>query len=454
MNTGYSYSISRRQFLAAAGVAISAPLILPSPVFGETTESVRRINIGFIGCGRIAQSHLQSLAYEKTARIVALCDLDSRRLEGMVKNVGKWCPDDAKGIRTFHDYRDLLKDAGVDAVLIATPDHQHAIVTIEAALAGKDIYVEKPLTLTLAEGRLVSDVVRSRKRILQVGSHQRSMKQFAQACELVRNGRIGKLKSIEIGLPADKAGGRTAPMPVPANLDYERWLGPVQELPYTEDRVHPQKGYGRPGWLSCEDFTCGMITGWGSHHLDIAHWAMGVEDSGPVEISATTTFLKGGLWNVHGPFEAALRYANGVTVNMGTKRMIGVRFVGEKGRIYVNRGDSVMLRALDASDRAILKMAPTAGEVHLVRKADHHRDWLDCIRSRQAPIAPVEAGHRSCSACLLAHIAMKTGRKLTWDPGQERFAGDDEANGMLARPARPAYSIETILKAANFVKQV
>jgi len=453
MHLNHASSISRRQFLTGAGAALSAPFILPSGLRGATAPS-NRINIGMIGCGRMAQGHLQSLVYEKTVRIAALCDVDSLRLQAMAGAVRQWRPDEGKSVRQYRDYRELLSDSSVDAVLIATPDHQHAIVAIEAALAGKDIYLEKPLTLTLAEGRALSDVVRSKKRILQVGSQQRSLKQFARACELVRNGRIGKLRTIDIGLPLDNPGGRIAPMPVPQNLDYDRWLGPVQALPYTEDRVHPQKGYGRPGWLACEDFTCGMITGWGSHHVDIAHWAMGIVDSGPVEVSAKASFLTGGLWNVHGEFEATLSYANGVKVHVGGKRMMGVRFEGESGWIYVNREDTRPLRALDASDRAILKKAPAEREVHLVRKADHHGDWLDCIRTRQEPIAPVEVGHRSCSACLVAHIAMKTGRTLAWDPVRERFIGDEEADRMFSRPARDAYSIERILKAANFVKSV
>ncbi len=453
MQSDRSNSISRRQFLTVAGAALSAPFILPSGLRGATAPS-NRINVGLIGCGRMAQGHLVSLAYEKTVRIAALCDVDSRRLQAMAGSLRQWRPEEGKSVRQYRDYRALLADSSVDAVLIATPDHQHAIIAIEAALAGKDIYLEKPLTLTLAEGRILSDVVRTRKRILQVGSHQRSLRQFARACELVRNGRIGKLRKIEVGIPADKPGGRKVPMKVPTNLDYDRWLGPVQELPYIEDRVHPQKGYGRPGWLTCEDFTCGMITGWGSHHIDIAHWGMGIVDSGPVEVSAKAAFLTGGLWNVHGEFEATLSYANGVKVHVGNKRTMGVRFEGETGWIYVNRDNTGSLRALDASDRAILKKDPSEGEVHLVRKADHHGDWLDCIRTRQEPIAPVEVGHRSCSACLLTHIAMKTGRTLAWDPVRERFVGDEEADRMLSRPERSAYSIEKILKAANFVKSV
>lgn len=454
--------MQRRTFLKAAAVA-GAPLILPKMGRGDEAPN-SLINIGFIGCGRIAQSHLQSLAFEKTARITAFCDLDSRRLAQMVENLRGFNAAAADGVKRYHTHHELLADKSIDAVLVATPDHQHAPVAVDAALAGKDIYVEKPISLTLADGRALSDVVRSRKRILQVGSQQRSLKQFARACELVRNGRIGRLRTIEIGLPEDTPGGRATPMPVPENLDYDRWLGPVQPLAYTEDRVHPQKGYGRPGWLRCEDFTCGMITGWGSHHIDIAHWAMGLDESGPVEITAKTTFLKGGLWNVHGPFDVTLRYANGVEVHVGSQRTVGVRFQGENGWIFVSREDvklpsvddekPAILRALDASDREILKRDPKDGEVHLVRKPDHHGDWLACIRSRQQPIAPVEVGHRSCSACVLSHIAMKLGRTLKWDPARERFLDAPDADAMLSRPARPEFSIEKSLKDANFVKQL
>jgi predicted dehydrogenase len=288
-----------------------------------------------------------------------------------------------------------------------------------------------------------------------LGSQQRSDIQFRLACELVRNGRIGKVLQIFIGLPVDPAGGEDRAMPVPSNLNYDMWLGSTLQVRYTEDRVHPQAAeprarYDRPGWLRCEQFGAGMITGWGAHHIDIAHWAMDTENSGPVEIEAIAEFPKKGLWDVHGPYHVSARYANGAVMYIGEKYPNGVRFIGENGWIWVTRGRYVpgeRSKALDASDARILRDGIKPNEVHLhdSPKNDHHLDWLASIRTRQQPAAPAEAGHRSCSACLLAHAAMRLGRKLRWDPAAERFLKDDQANALLSRPQRAPYGTDAVL---------
>jgi predicted dehydrogenase len=251
-------------------------------------------------------------------------------------------------------------------------------------------------------------------------------------------------------------------MAVPKNLNYEMWLGSTPLVYYTEKRVHPQANnlrarYDRPGWLRCDQFGAGMITGWGVHHIDIAHWAMGTEDSGPVEIRAKAEFPKKGLWDVHGPYQVEAKYANGVMVHISDKYPNGLKFVGEKGWIWVSRGGSTATasdpvsaqssKPLDASDPAILKSVIEPNEIHLHASPqnDHHLDWLTSIQTRKEPAAPAEAGHRSCSACLISHIAMKLGRKLTWDPQKERFVNDEQANGMLSRPQREPYGTESFL---------
>jgi len=450
---------SRRQFFETALVA-GFPAIVPASVFGKSAPS-NLIQVGQIGCGRIGRSHdmPETLKHADAARIVAVCDLDTVRLtdgKTLVETyyARKFGSGGYEDVQTFGDYREMLADKSIDAVCISTPDHWHAQPAIEAALSGKDVYLQKPASLTIAEGRAMADVVQRTGRILQLGSQQRSDIQFRLACELVRNGRIGRIKEIFIGLPVDPPGGEEREMPVPSNLNYDAWLGSTPVVPYTEQRVHPQSAdlkvrYDRPGWLRLEQFGAGMITGWGAHHIDIAHWAMGTEHSGPVEIVADARFPTKGLWDVHGPFHVRARYANGAAMYISEKYPNGVRFIGEDGWIWVTRGRYAAGRsnALDASDPRILSSPIKDSEIrlHASPQNDHHLDWLTSIRTRKEPAAPAEAGHRSCSACLLAHAAMKLGRTLKWDPARERFLNDDEANGLLARNQRAPYGVDYAL---------
>ena len=457
-------TVSRRDFLRATGsgfvassVAASFPAIVPSSVFGANAPS-NRINIGAIGTGRISRGHdLPGVWKYDQARIMAVSDLDSRRLEDArrlvndyyAKKTGK--PYD--GVTGYADYRDLLANRDVDAVIISTPDHWHALITIAAVRAGKDVYLQKPASLTIAEGRAVSDAVHRSGRIFQIGSQQRSSPQFRYAAELVRNGRIGRLQTVRIGLPGDPTGQIEPEMPVPPNLNYDMWLGPTPVVYYTENRVHPQTSYDRPGWLRCEQFGAGMITGWGSHHLDCAHWAMDTEHTGPIEVWGTAEFPKSGLWDVHGPFKTEAIYPDGAHMIVSGEFPNGIRFEGSEGWVFVSRGNETVTasdpvarltdaQALSASDPKIITSVIGPDEVHLYESTDHHGNWLECVRSRRQPIAPVEVAHRSCTACLLHHLAMKLGRRLRWDPEKERFVGDDEANAMLARPQRAPYRLD------------
>jgi predicted dehydrogenase len=448
----------RREFLKKSAVATAAlfvPTIVPASVFGKNAPS-NRISIGAIGTGRISREHdMPEVLKYSHAQIVSVCDLDARRVQDAKKFVEEYYAKKQpggkfKGVKTYGDYRELLLGKDVDAVIVSTPDHWHAKIAMDAALAGKDVYLQKPFSLTIAEGRALSDVIKQTRRILQIGSQQRSAHpwpQFKKACELVRNGRIGQLQTIHIGLPGDPGGEEEPEMPVPQNLNYDLWLGSTPEVYYTEKRVHPQNDYSRPGWLRCEQFGSGMITGWGAHHIDIAHWGMGTEYTGPTEIEATAEFPKSGLWNVHGRFDAKAKYANGVTMILGGDNPNGVKFVGSDGWIFVTRGSGVTAsdptandpnrpRALDASDLKILNSVIGENETKLYHSDDQHGNWLECIKTRKAPIASAEIGHRSTSACLLVHIAMKLNRKLYWNPDQERFVNDEAANAMLSRPQR------------------
>jgi len=443
--------MTRRAFAKAVAVA-GFPVIIPAKVLGQDAPS-NTIQVGQLGFGRIGRDmDVRGIIACKGVRFVAVSDLDTKRMEA-----GKAFISDiyakqntSVDLKLFQDYREMLAQKDIDAISISTPDHWHSQPAVEAAFAGKDIYMQKPASLTISEGRLFSNAVSENKRIFLLGSQQRSDEQFHRACELVRNGRLGKISMIEIGLPGDPAGGSTQEMPVPENLNYDMWLGSTPNVFYTEDRVHSQKDIGsRPGWLRCEQFGAGMITGWGSHHLDIAHWAMGWENSGPREIEGKGAFHTKGLWDVHGDYDITLTYADGVKMRVWEKYPNGLRFIGEKGWIFVSRGPARMtasdpiapgkeLKALDASDPALLE--GDAGPVKLYRhRGNHHQNWIDCIRSRQETIVPAETAHRSCTACLLAHIGMKLARKLTWDPVAEKFVNDAEANALLARAERAPY---------------
>jgi predicted dehydrogenase len=450
---------TRRAFLKAGTAAAAAsgfPAIVPASVFGENAPS-NRINVGAIGVGRISRGHdLPGIWQFDQARIMAVCDLDSKRVEqGKALINGFYAKKQGKpydGVTGYHDYHELLANKDIDAVVISTPDHQHAILAVAAVRAKKDVYLQKPASLTIAEGRAMSNAVSASGQILQIGSQQRSWKQFHRACELVRNGRIGEIKHVEIGLPGDPSGPDAGPMPVPQNLNYDAWLGSTPEVYYTEIRVHPQADFSRPGWLRCEQFGAGMITGWGAHHVDTAHWGMDTEHTGPIEVWGTAEFPTHGLWDVHGKFLTHAVYANGVTMDISGDFPNGIKFYGTKGWIFVTRDEMVTPtdpggkaamppKPLVASDPKILDSVIGPNEIHLYESSDQHGNWLDCIRSRKAPIAPAEVGHRACSTCLLHHIAMKTKRKLYWDPAKERFKNDDAANAMLSRPQRAPYTM-------------
>ncbi|GAB6394800.1 MAG: NADH-dependent Gfo/Idh/MocA family oxidoreductase [Bacteroidales bacterium] len=451
---------TRRSFIKKSLVAgagwLAAPVIVPASVLGKNAPS-NRINIGAIGTGRISRTHdiPDTIKYDYT-RIIAVSDLDLHRAEEgrqLIENYySKKSGQPYGGVSVYQDYRDLLADKDIDAVLVSTPDHWHAKIAIDAARAGKHIYLQKPTSLTIEEGRKMSNAVNANGIVLQIGSQQRSMEQFRVACELVRNGRIGQLKRIEIRLPGDPPGGNPEAMPVPKGFNYDMWLGQTPYVPYTVDRVHPQQGYDRPGWLRCEQFGAGMITGWGAHHFDIAHWAMDTEYTGPVEVSGTAEFPTSGLWDVHGLYETEMLYANGVIVAGTTEspdKPNGLLFTGTDGWLFVSRGAykasasdpiSTTSKALQASDVKILSPLTDNDPVRLPVSADHHGNWLESIRTGTKNLTPAEVAHRSNTVCLLQHIAMKLKRKLYWDPILERFHNDDVANSMIARPHRPPYN--------------
>lgn len=480
MSKQKKFNPSRRKFISnsfkatvATSLTINFPSIVPARVLGKNSPG-NSINVASIGCGRISMGHdMTDIAKYSDARIIAVCDLDKNRADAGPAAVkrnyerGATANGNLKGdwdVKVYYDYKELLENKDVDAVHISLPDHHHAIVGVHAVNAGKHVYLQKPASLTVEEGRILSDTVKKSGRILQMGSQQRSVNpwpQFKKACELVRNGRIGKLVTVEVGLPGDPGGGNPNEMPVPPNLNYDAWLGATPEVYYTEDRVHSQDASprgisSRPGWLRCEQFGAGMITGWGAHHIDTAHWGMDTEYSGPTEVWGKASFPTDdpdytGLWNVHGIFRTEAMYANGVHMIVSNELPNGVKFIGEDGWIWVTRGnyrvtdtdpvaDKEGVKPIDASDPKILQSVIGPNEIHLYESPEQHANWLDCIKSGKQPVAPIEVGHRSCSTCLLHQIAMKVNRKIYWDPAKEAFTNNDaEATAMLSRPRRKKY---------------
>ena len=456
--------MKRRKFInntvmGTAGV-VGFPSIVPASVFGKNAPS-NKINIGQIGCGRIARSHdIRDTIRFDDARFVAVCDVDSKRVDDAKTLVdGYYAKKTGKSkytnTKTYGDYREMLLDKDIDAVMISTPDHWHSQPALEAALAGKDIYLQKPTSLTVKEGQQLRQAVQDKNVILQVGTQQRAMPQFRVAAELVRNGRIGKIHTVKIGLPGDPSGPEAPTMPIPKNLNFDMWLGSTPEVPYTEIGVHPQNDYSRPGWLRQRNYGAGMITGWGQHHYDSAAWGMNTELTGPVSVEALAQFPKSGLWNVHGDFFVKHEYENGITVYTSGGYTNGIRYEGTDGWIFVSRGsyqasatDPVdkekSSKALNASDPKILESVIGENEIHLEKIDDQHGNWLDCIKTRKQPISPIEKGHKACAICLISDIAMQFSRKMEWDPINEWFINDPEANALLARAQRKPYGTDNV----------
>ena len=459
-----------RSLMGTAG-SFAAPMFIPRTyLFGSQVPPSRKIQVAQIGCGRMGMSDLHDTMKHDLSRMVAVCDLDSKRLEAARGEVAKHYAGKGESnvdVKAYTDYRELLARPDIDAVIVSPPDHWHALVATEAVLAGKDVFVQKPLTYDIAEAIALRTAVHAKKRILQTGSQQRSSKPwntFRVATEAARNGRIGKIKTVRVGIGQDQPMGKPPlTQAVPANLNYQTWLGPAPEQPYMEGRVHPQHDYGRPGWITTEDFGLGMITNWGAHHMDIAQWGMGMELSGPNAIDGRASFMTGDMWTVHHTYHVEMHYPNGVRLVIDDGYPNGVRFEGTDGWVFCARGAGQVTssdpgaaaqkeegrRSLDASKPAILTDV-RPGDVRWMASDDHHRNWLESILSRQDPIAPVDQAARSHEACAAAWIGMKLGRKLTWDPETEMFKNDAEANALRTRkPRSAAFDIAEVMKRAG-----
>ncbi|MEW4452222.1 Gfo/Idh/MocA family oxidoreductase [Bremerella sp. JC817] len=416
-------NVSRRQFLktttAAAGL-MAAPMFIPASAFGAN----ERILTGHIGVGGMGRGNLGKFL----DKAVAVCDVDSKHAQAAAKTV---LDKKNREVEIYGDYRKVLDRKDIDAVVVSTPDHWHALTTIHACEAGKDVYCEKPLSLTINEGRKMVEAARSNKRIVQTGSMQRSAANFRHACELVRNGYIGKVHTVHVGLANTNDPGKLpADSDAPSNLDYDFWLGPAKVRPYNEKRVH----YNFRFWW---DYSGGQMTNWGAHHIDIAHWGLGKDDSGPLSVEATEVkFHPEMAHEVPEACRITYDYGDGVKMIVGQGQkdiQMGTRFIGDKGEIYVNRG------VFKASDEGLQSLKLKDSDIRLIESNNHHQNFLDCMASRELPICDVEVGHRTATACHLGNISCRLGRKIAWDPVSEKISGDAEAAEMTHRAHRAPY---------------
>jgi predicted dehydrogenase len=420
--------LNRRQFLQKTGAAMLVPTIVPASALGRGGHVApsERITIGFIGCGKMAfDFHISTLRDFEDVQALAVCDVDKNRRERaqkVLENSYTLAERTTKQVDAYIDFRDLLERKDIDAVVIATPEHWHAIPIIEACKAKKDVYCEKPLTLTLAESKRCIEAVRKHKRILQTGSQQRSnvFGDFRQACEFIRNGRIGKVLRVTVGVGGPSVPCDLTEEPIEPGLDWDLWLGCAPSRPYSSV-LSPRGVHNHfPAWRNYREYSGGGHADIGAHHYDIVQWALGMDHTGPVEIipPADPTSGTGVIY----------RYANGIEMQHGEPS--GCVFTGDRGKIHIDRG----LLMSDPPD--LIKEPLGASEKSLFKSPGHHRNWIDCIRSRQLPLCDVEIGARTAAIIQLGNLAYWHGRRLKWNPQRWEFEGDREANGWRDRERR------------------
>lgn len=424
---------SRRKFLkklALTGAVGLTPLVLPGGVFGAAgrPSPSHRITLGLIGVGGEGTRNLMAFLGQPDAQIVAVCEVDPERRDAARDRIHQRYQN--KDCVTYRDFREVLARGDIDAVCISTPDHWHVPMSLLAIRAGKDVICEKP-TLTIAEGRKLSETVSRYGRVFQTSTEDRSLRVYHRMAELVRNGRLGKLQRIHVGLPSGPGTrGDPTPQPVPPGFDYDLWLGPAPWAPYCAGRIH-----WNFRWIT--DYSGGMLTDWGAHLIDTAQWANDTERSGPVEVEGVGKRHVGGLYDTFYEYQLRYRYANGVEMFVESGG-VALRFEGTEGWVG-NRGWTA---PLEASSPAILESRIGPNETRLFTcPAGEHRNFLDCVKSRKDPYFPAEIGHRCSSVMHIGNIAMRLGRKLRWNPAVERFIDDETANRLLSKPTRAPWSV-------------
>ena len=429
-------SITRRKWLAGLA-ATGVPLLLPRGVFGAGAPS-GKVHVLMIGTGRQAyHTNLPTLLGMKEVRVVGVCDVDRKRAETARQRVDHHYGDQA--CRVFTDFREALQMPDVDAVMNSTPDHWHVIISLAAIAKGYHVSCEKPLTRYLKEGRVLADAAAAKGVVFRTDSECRSHAYMTRTADLAMNGYLGNLKRFVVGVPreAGKGTGDATAMPVPENLDYDLWLGPAPEAPYAVDRVHPGNLDGRPGWMRILDYGEGIVTNWGTHLIDVAQLINGTERSGPVEVEGRGNRPpEGSLWNTLTDFELHYRYANGVTLEYRMDVPF-LRVEGDEGWIQAHWNSP---GGLKASDRTILTTKLRPDEVRVPNRGDK-ADFISAIRDGVKVMADAEVGHRTCSVGQIGHIAIQTGRRMTWDPTAEKFQDDPDANEKLRGRYRGGWQV-------------
>jgi predicted dehydrogenase len=423
--------INRRAFLAQAGVGtLGVSTILSPSIKAGRTDINGKITLGFIGIGMMGRGHLGRFLKHPEVEVVALCDVAQVRLEDAWERVQKAYGSRQKsghyrGCAMYRDFRDLIARDDIDAVVIATPDHWHVIPAIMAAEAGKDIYCEKPLTLFIGEGRVLVDAVRRNRTVFQTGSQQRSEfgGKFHRAAELVRNGRIGKVKTIRVGVGPSPKPCDLPEKETPADIDWDMWIGPSPYRGFNEALCPVDVHRHFPAFRRYREYAGGSLADMGAHHFDIAQWALGMDHSGPIRVDPPASPMETGL---------KFTYANGTVMYHGGPS--GCTFEGTDGSLYVDRSK------LEAHPSSILKERIGNFEIQLEKATNHRQNWIDAIRSGTMPIADVEIGHRTASVCHLANLGYQLRRSLRWNPSSERFEGDDKANTHVDRPYRAPWA--------------
>ncbi len=432
-----SGSVSRRRFLAQASGAAAAPLIVPASVLGAEGRAPAnsRLRVGMIGVGGRGQAHLGGLLGNRVTQVLAVCDPFRSKMNAAKAKVDKRYADDAgrgsyRGCATTTDFRDITERDDIDAVVIASPEFWHALHTVWSVRAGKDVYCEKAMTLTHAESRAVVEAVRRHRRVFQLGTQQRSDRRFRQACHLARNGYLGTLKTIRVGVPGGRALPVAKPAAPPADIDYAMWLGPAPWSPWNDMKCSFN-------WYFMSDYCIGWIGSWGVHHIDIAAWGCPGLAQGKLRIGGTATFPAEGMADTSVTWDVEATTAAGVKLHFtdNKKERQGCRFEGTEGWVHVRRG------GIQADPPSLLGVKPKPEDEHLYVSSNHMGNFLDCVRTRRDPVSPVEAGYVATTITILSDIATRVGRPLVWDWERRAFEKDDTADAMLSRPMRAPWTL-------------
>ncbi len=445
---------TRRSFLKSVVAAGVAPLALSSRALGRegAVAPNSRVNVALIGTGRqVFHANLPWFLWSKDVQAVAVCDADAWRMDlarqAVEANYAVSAGHDGfKGCAMHRDFREVLARKDVDAVMISTPDHWHAHMAVAAMQAGKDVALEKPISLCVREGRAIADAAKRYGRVFRTDTEVRAHKPFHRLCQVVRNGLVGEVRRVHVTVPSDPPPlpeRWPADDPVPPELDYDLWQGPALARPYTERRVHYRQagldyvGGKGPGWMHIRDYSLGVMLNWGTHVLDLTQWLLNTERGGPAEIKGSARFPKDNLWDVAQAFKIRYRYTGGTEVIYENGEAASVRVEGSEGWIAHTWFKE---QACRASAPSLLTWEPKDGDVRLPL-LDEKQDFIDCVRSRKEPLITAEIGHRAATMCQLGHISAQLGRRLKWDAAAERVAGDDAANALLARTYRKAWAV-------------